>query len=219
MKDARGPMEAVPAGMKVSIFAASRLIRALSSTWRVRFVGDDTVRRLHAEKTSILYTFWHGEMLAFLWPHRNQGVYILVSEHKDGEIIARILAWMGYRLIRGSTSRGAGRALIGMVRALKAGEDVAITPDGPRGPRHKFAPGAVIAAQRSGAAILPSAAHVDRFWQMSSWDGFIIPKPFARITIAYGTPTFISADSPRDAAEEAPHLEKLMDEVKQAACA
>ncbi|MEO8575543.1 MAG: lysophospholipid acyltransferase family protein [Gemmatimonadales bacterium] len=212
-------MTEVSTGMKISIFAASRLIRAISSTWRVRFVGDETVQRLHAEKTSILFTFWHGEMLAFLWPHRNRGVHILVSEHKDGEIISRILQWMGYNLIRGSTSRGAGRALIGMVRVLKAGEDIAITPDGPRGPRHKYAPGAVIAAQRSGAAILPSAAYVDRFWQLSSWDGFIIPKPFARITIAYGTPTFVSADSPRDAAEEAPRLEALMEAVKQIACA
>ena len=219
MKDARGPMERLPVGMKISVFTASRLIRAISRTWRFRVVGAETVDRLHAEKTPILFTFWHGEMLALLWHHRNRGVHVLVSEHKDGEIIARILEWMGYALIRGSTSRGAGRALIGMVRALKAGDDIAVTPDGPRGPRHKFAAGAVIAAQRSGAPILPTAAHIDRFWQLSSWDGFMIPKPFARITIAYGTPTFVAADSPRDAAEEAPRLERLMDEVKQIACA
>jgi len=218
MKDARETAKELPAGMKLSVFAASRLIGVASRTWRFRVIGEETVTRLHAENKPILFTFWHGEMLALLWHHRNRGVNVLVSEHKDGEIIARILEWMGYALIRGSTSRGAGRALIGLVRALKAGQDVAVTPDGPRGPRHKFAAGSVIAAQRSGAPILPTAAHVDRFWKMSSWDGFLIPKPFAKITIAYGTPTFISADSPRDAAEETPRLEVLMDEVAQLAC-
>ena len=144
---------------------------------------------------------------------------VLVSEHSDGEIIARILEWMGYALIRGSTSRGAGRALIGLTRTLKDGNDVAITPDGPRGPRHRFAPGAVVAANRAGVPIVPAVAHVERGWQLSSWDGFVIPKPFARITIAYGAATRVQATTPREAADEAPRLEELMAATAQAACA
>lgn len=219
MKDARGTPHELPAGMKLSVLAASGLIGALARTWRYRIVNEATMLRLRSENTPILFTLWHGQMLPLLWHHRDQGVAVLVSEHKDGEVIARILDWMGYALIRGSTSRGAGRALLGIVRTLKEGHDVAVTPDGPRGPRHKFAPGSVVAANRAGAPILPAVAHIDRFWQLSTWDGFIIPKPFARITIAYGTPTVVSAETPREAAEEVPRMEQLMDEARQMACA
>jgi len=219
MKDARGKPQELPFGMKLSVFAASGLIGGLARTWRYRIVNEATMLRLRSENTPILFTLWHGQMLPLLWHHRDQGVAVLVSEHKDGEVIARILEWMGYALIRGSTSRGAGRALLGIVRTLKEGHDVAVTPDGPRGPRHRFAPGSVVAANRAGTPILPTVAHIDRFWQLSTWDGFVIPKPFARITIAYGTPTIVSAETPREAAEEVPRMEQLMDEARQMACA
>jgi lysophospholipid acyltransferase (LPLAT)-like uncharacterized protein len=105
------------------------------------------------------------------------------------------------------------------VRALREGNDVAITPDGPRGPRHKFAPGAAIAANRAKAPIIPTVAHVDRYWQLGTWDGFVIPKPFARITIAYGKLTRVDAATPREAADEAPRLERLMEDASRIACA
>jgi lysophospholipid acyltransferase (LPLAT)-like uncharacterized protein len=213
VKDSRGLSE-LSLSRRLAVLGGANFIRALSRTWRYRATGDESVSRLRAEKTPILFTIWHGEMLPLLWYHRNQGVAVLVSEHKDGEIIAQILDWMGYTTIRGSSSRGAGRALIGLVKTLRDGRDVAITPDGPRGPRHKFAPGAVVAAHRSGAPIIPTVAQVDRFWQLKSWDGFIIPKPFARITVSYGEITHVHAETPREAAEEAPRLERLMDEAR-----
>ena len=193
--------------VRLSVFAGGNVLRALSKTWRYRAIGDAPVKEFRKNKTPILFALWHGQMLPLLWYHRDQGVAIVVSEHTDGEIIARILVWMGYRLIRGSTSRGADRALLGIVRTLKSGEDVAITPDGPRGPAKKFAPGAVVAANRANAPIIPALAHVDRMWRLSSWDGFVIPKPFARITIAYGPPTRIEAANTREAAAQAPDIE------------
>lgn len=218
MKDARGKRE-LSLALQASLFAGSGVIRALAATWRYRTIGDETVTKLRESRTPILFTLWHGQMLPLLWHHRNQGVAVLVSEHKDGEVIARVLGIMGYRLIRGSTSRGAGRALLGIVRTLKEGNDVAITPDGPRGPRHRFAPGAVIAANRAGAPIVPAVAHVDRYWQLRTWDGFIIPKPYARITVAYGEITHVSSPTPREAAQEAPRLEKIMADAYDLACA
>jgi len=218
-KDSRGSTEELSFSTQLSLFAGQGFIRALARTWRYKTVGEQSVVRLRADNTPILFTLWHGQMLPLLWFHRNEGVAVLVSEHKDGEIIARILEWMGYALIRGSTSRGANRALLGMVRTLRDGHDVAVTPDGPRGPRHKFAAGPVVAAHRADAPIMPTVAHVDRFWQLSTWDGFIIPKPFAKITVAYGTVTRVSADTPRDAADEAPRLEQLMEEARLLACA
>jgi lysophospholipid acyltransferase (LPLAT)-like uncharacterized protein len=218
MKDSRGTTE-LPLRMRAAMFAGTGAIRALASTWRYRTIGEETMLRLRQANQPIVFTIWHGQMLPLLWHHRDQGVKVLVSEHQDGEVIAQILEWMGYGLIRGSSSRGAGRALIGLVRTLREGNDVAITPDGPRGPRHKFAPGAVIAAHRADAPILPTVAHVDRFWQLRTWDGFVIPKPFARITIAYGELTRVAAATPRDAADEAPRLEELMAGASRLACA
>lgn len=214
MKDARGTSD-LPLRMKLSLLAGSGLIRALASTWRYRVIGESRLDRLRAERTPIVFALWHGQMLPLLWHHRDQGVAVLVSEHKDGEVIARILQSMGYGLIRGSTSRGASRALIGLVRTLREGNDVAVTPDGPRGPRHKFAPGAAVAAYRADAPLLATVAHVDRFWRLKTWDGFVIPKPFARITVAYGEPSRVGASSPREAAEHAERLEAVMRDVER----
>jgi lysophospholipid acyltransferase (LPLAT)-like uncharacterized protein len=155
-------------------------------------------------------------MLPLLWQHRGQGVAILISEHGDGEIIARTALSLGFQTIRGSTSRGASRALIGLIRHLEGGGEVAITPDGPRGPRGEFAPGAAVAAQRAGAALLMVRASTRRAWHLRSWDRFIIPKPFARIHISYST-TRVNAATPREAAEEAPRLGRLMEETGRAA--
>ncbi|MEO5904794.1 MAG: lysophospholipid acyltransferase family protein [Gemmatimonadaceae bacterium] len=182
-------------------------------------MNDGPVTELRKSQTPILFALWHGQMLPLLWYHRDQGVAVVVSEHSDGEIIARILEWMGYRLIRGSTSRGADRALLGIVRTLKDGKDVAITPDGPRGPARNFAPGAVVASNRAGAPIVPTVAHVDKAWTLSSWDGFVIPKPFAKITIAYGQPTVVDAANTRDAAAHAPKLQRMMSDALEVACA
>lgn len=218
MKDSRGGSD-ISLKARVSLLAGVSAIRALAVTWRYRTIGDDELKRMRLEQKPVVFALWHGQMLPLLWHHRNQGVAVLVSEHKDGELIARILRWLGYTLIRGSTSRGAGRALIGLVRTLRSGRDVAVTPDGPRGPRHKFAPGAAVAANRADAPILPTVAHVDRYWKLSTWDEFIIPKPFARITIAYGPSTRVIAGAPREAATEVTNLERLMDDAYRIACA
>lgn len=218
MKDSRGADE-LSLRTHVSLLAGSGFIRALASTWRYTTSGEAALTERRAKNLPVLFALWHGQMLPLIWHHRNEGVTVLVSEHKDGELIARLLNWMGYALIRGSTSRGAGRALLHIVRTLREGHDVAITPDGPRGPRHKFAPGAAVAANRANVPILPIAAHVDRFWQLKTWDGFIIPKPFAKITVAYGPLTDVKSATPREAADQAPSLERLLNETVGKACA
>ena len=215
----KGKSRDLPLKTRLSVLAGGQFLRALSATWRYTVIADGPVKKLRESHVPVLFALWHGQMLPLLWYHRDQGVAVVVSEHNDGEIIARILEWMGYRLIRGSTSRGADRALLGIVRTLRNGNDVAITPDGPRGPARNFAPGAAVAANRSGAPIIPAVAHVDRAWKLSSWDGFVIPKPFARITIAYGQPTLIESVNTRAAAAEAPRLEKLMRDALETACA
>ena len=185
-------------------------IQAIARTWRFRSVNEDGYRAERSAGRPVVLALWHGEMLPLLFYHRNQQIAVLVSEHGDGEIIARILSAFGFRLVRGSSSRGAARALIAVDRELEAGFDVGITPDGPRGPRHSVAPGALLAAHRAGVRIVPLAASASAFWQLGSWDRFMIPKPFARVTIAYGDPLLVEGTSSREAGEKTELLANAM---------
>lgn len=194
-----------------------RALSVLARTWRFRVIDERPLLELRTAHRPFIFSLWHGHLLPLLWHHRGQGVSILISEHRDGELIARTAQWLGYGLVRGSTTRGGERALLALVRELESGREVAITPDGPRGPARTFAPGALIAAQRSGSPILPAAASADRAWRLSSWDRFIIPKPFARITVAYGTATNVDSSSARAAAAEGPRFESLMNAAAEAA--
>jgi len=185
-------------------------IRAIAATWRFRILGAEPFLQERAAGRPVVITLWHGEMLPLLYWHRNRQIAVMVSEHGDGEIIARILEGFGFRLIRGSTSRGAARALIAADRELQAGTDISITLDGPRGPWHSVAPGALVAAQRGNAAIVPVVVKPSAFWQLGSWDRFMIPKPFARITLAYGDLLRVDATSSREAGEQTDRLAAAM---------
>jgi lysophospholipid acyltransferase (LPLAT)-like uncharacterized protein len=188
----------------------SAFIQAIAKTWRIRVVNEAAFLSERAAGRAVVMALWHGEMLPLLYYHRNRQIAVLVSEHGDGEIIARILTSFGFRLVRGSSSRGAARALVAVDRELAAGFDVGITPDGPRGPRHSVAPGALLAAHRAGVRIVPLAASASSFWQLGSWDRFMIPKPFARVTIAYGDPLPVEAPSSREAGERVEVLSTAM---------
>jgi lysophospholipid acyltransferase (LPLAT)-like uncharacterized protein len=177
------------------------IIRLLAGTWRFRVVDSDHITRLRQAGKPFIFSLWHGQLLPLLWHHRNENITILISEHRDGELIARVAESLGCKTVRGSSTRGAERALIGLIRVLKEGREIAVTPDGPRGPACTYAPGALVAAQKSGAPILPIAARANKAWRLGSWDKFMIPKPFAQITVAYGNPELINAASPRDAVE------------------
>jgi lysophospholipid acyltransferase (LPLAT)-like uncharacterized protein len=201
-----------------AVFLLGRgFLQMLARTWRVRVVNGDYVRDLRRAGRPFIFALWHGQLLPLLWHHREEGVIILISEHRDGELVARAAESLGYGLIRGSSTRGAERALISLVRELQAGHEVAITPDGPRGPPATFAPGALVAAQRSDSFILPVAASADRAWRLRSWDRFMVPKPFARVTVAYGAPTKVLATTSRAAAEEGPRFERLLNEAAEIA--
>ncbi len=164
------------------------IIRALARTWRLEIVNAESYLARRRSGQPVIFAFWHANMLPLLWEHRQQGIAVLISTHADGEIIARICEALGYRTIRGSTSRGGARALVEVARTLQGGVEVAITPDGPRGPVHTVAPGVVYAAQRTSVPIVPIDVRAARAWRLATWDRFMIPKPFSRITIRYGDP-------------------------------
>ena len=163
-------------------------VRLLAATWRIRTEHEERWRRLYEAHRAHVFLLWHEALLPLLWQHRGQGIAIVVSEAREGQYLADLGRVLGYRAVRGSSTRGASRALLGAVRELREGRAVAFTPDGPRGPRRELKPGVVAAAQRGGGVIVPIHAEASRAWRLHSWDRFMIPRPAARVTIRYGRP-------------------------------
>ncbi len=128
---------------------------------------------------------WHNELLispqAYRAIHKKQPSFAIISQHFDGNIIAKVLSYLKINSLRGSTSRGASSVLRQSFRAIKNGQEILITPDGPRGPKYSMSDGAIGLALRSKKPIFIMSYKVDRFWQLKSWDKFIIPKPFSKI--------------------------------------
>ncbi len=190
------------------------VISILARTWRYGTRNAEGWQRLRAQGKAFVFVLWHGSLLPLTYWHRHRDIATLISEHRDGEVIARIVHAWGYRTLRGSSTRGGSRALLEIVRELERGSVVAITPDGPRGPAHKFQPGALVAAQRANVPVVPMAMHVDRAWRFGSWDEFLVPKPFARVTISWGDPAWVHGSTPREAAAEAERFERALGEAQ-----
>jgi lysophospholipid acyltransferase (LPLAT)-like uncharacterized protein len=168
--------------------SAALLILLLGHTWRIRWFGREHVQAARQNGGNVIYAFWHGRMLALCFSHRRRLVHIMVSEHRDGEMIARTVERLGFVPVRGSTTRGGLRALFQMADRIAAGYDVAITPDGPRGPRFQVQQGVITLAQRTGMPIVPVANSASLRKTLSSWDRYIIPLPFSRVAIMHGEP-------------------------------
>jgi lysophospholipid acyltransferase (LPLAT)-like uncharacterized protein len=164
------------------------LLAVLARTWRMRIVNADPWRARHAAQKPCIVAFWHGEILGSAWFFRHQGVSTMVSTHGDGEIIAKLIEIWGIASVRGSSSRGGGNALRQMVRFLEEGRTFAITPDGPRGPAGVPQSGVLLASARTGAPIFTVRIESSRAWRMNGWDRFMVPKPFARVTVTFGDP-------------------------------
>lgn len=177
------------------------MVSALFATIRVRRRGDEHYLRFRREATPVVFVFWHGQLLPLVHAHRGEGVVVLVSEHADGEYITRVIERHGFGTVRGSSTRGATKGLKGLIRAARAGHDLALTPDGPRGPAGDFKPGALAVAQTTGLPVVPLALAASRGWRFHSWDGFLVPQPFSTIHIHYGPPRFVPRDTSREGLE------------------
>ena len=164
----------------------SAVIRLLGSTWRVRDVNAPGTPNGHEIPGPTIFAFWHATLLACAYRFRGRGIAIMISQSFDGELIARIVERMGFVAVRGSSTRGGVSALRGMQAAYMSGRICAFTADGPKGPARIAKAGPVqladlVQAEWVGAFHAePSAA-----WRMRSWDGFMIPKPFAAVTFSW----------------------------------
>lgn len=200
---------------RVATRAGSVLLKALAATWRMEVRGKEALLARHARGERAIILLWHGQMLAGTVAHRLP-TRVLISEHRDGEIIARVVAHFGLGAVRGSSSRGGARALLEAAAVLKGGTDVAITPDGPRGPYRTFAAGALALAHRTGVPLVAIVTHADRAWRLRSWDRFEIPKPFARVVVEYLPPRFVQAADVREASAQAEETGAWMRRAQEA---
>jgi lysophospholipid acyltransferase (LPLAT)-like uncharacterized protein len=176
-------------------------VGALFLTTKVRRTGVEHFEQFRRRSSPVIFVFWHGQLLPLVHYHRHEGIVVLVSEHGDGEYIARVIERNGFGTVRGSSTRGGTTGLRGLVRAARAGRDLAITPDGPRGPRGAFKPGALAAARLTGLPLVPLAVASSSGWRLSSWDGFLVPKPLSTVRIEYLAPRFVSRSASRSELE------------------
>ena len=172
----------------------------LARSWRIDTKGESAFAALLAAGSPYVLLSWHDALLPLLWRHRARGITIVVSEATEGRYLAAYARRLGYRVAFGSSTRGGVRAMLGAVRALQGGRAAAFTPDGPRGPRRVFKGGVLRAARHGSAYVVPLHAGAERAWRLGSWDRLLVPKPFARVRIAYGAPFLVA---PGDAGLEA----------------
>ena len=144
------------------------------------------------ENEAFIFVAWHGDLVScpvnYFNAKPNGKVKTMISQSKDGEIISKVYSLFGIESIRGSSSKGATKALISTIKEIKSGNDVALTPDGPRGPRFSIADGVIAIAQKSGAKIVVLNSQPSKYWQFNSWDGFFLPKPFGKIEFYMSEP-------------------------------
>ena len=182
-------------------------IRALGwlAAWVVRLIGSSLRWEVHGWKNwktaeavgkRLVYTFWHHEIFAATWFWRNRGIVVMSGYNFDARFTAEVIQKLGYEIARGSASRGATRALVGMVRAIQRGHDTAFTLDGPRGPRFVAKPGPVMLSKATGAAILCFHIRPAKSWVFTkSWDRTEIPRPFTRIAAFIAPPILVPQDA------------------------
>ena len=175
---------------------AAFLIRALALTLRFR-MNDLSGMCADPTQCPVIWTFWHNRMVMIPVAQKRyfkqRHVTVLTSPSKDGSIVAEIMGCFGQGNVRGSSSRRGATAMRELAGAIKQGDDVAITPDGPRGPRYKLGPGIILLAQQTGAPVAPVHVEYSHCLQAGRWDGFMIPWPFAIVHITLGALHYVKA--------------------------
>jgi len=205
----------LPIKIKLLSFLGSQYLRWVGATSRILWVNRSIRQELEKGGRGFLYAFWHGRQVFLAYLHRGDRIRPLVSQSRDGELIAGVCRHFGIEPIRGSTSRGGLEALREIQRALTDGARVGFSPDGPRGPVRKVQSGVLYAAQKTGLPIVPVAYGARKRWIFKGWDEFIVPRPFNRIAMVYGTPLRVGPDDDLD--RRAADLEQALDAVSREA--
>lgn len=191
-----------PLVQAVLCFLASLYIRFVYATGSWRIEGEATANRLHEAGRPFVLAFWHGRllMMSYAWRYRSS-VNMLISGHPDGRFVARTMAHFGVPSIVGSTTRGGWNAMRSIVKTLRSGGVVGITPDGPQGPRMRVSDGVITIARMANAPILPLACSASKRRVFATWDRFMLPLPFTRGIFLWGKPIQVPNKLDEDAME------------------
>jgi len=184
LREHRLVLQVVP---RIAVWLMIGLYRLL----RIVHVNTGYPESCLARGERVICAFWHGRLLMMPFAYPGQRVVILISQHRDGEYISRIARALGFQVIRGSATRGGVRALRQIIRALKEGLNLVITPDGPKGPRAKVKSGVIEIARLTGAPIVPVSFSAVRRRFLKSWDAFLLPLPFSRAVYIWGEPIYV----------------------------
>lgn len=161
-------------------FIGSVLIRVIYWTTRKTFHSPANI-----PQECCVIGFWHGDLLMQSFSYRNwrkkHKIAVMISEHFDGELLAKTMTYFGLETVRGSSRKGAARALLHAIKKVRDGYDLGLTPDGPKGPRFSVSNGIVAIAQKTDSPIVLQSCIPSRYWQLGSWDKFVIPKPFCHL--------------------------------------
>lgn len=201
----------------VATFLSGPLLQLYFSTIRVREWQKKYVYELRHKKQTIIFLLWHENMFVPLYTNRYDKVHVLVSQHFDGEIISRVLHSLGFRTVRGSSTRGGFEAFLGMRKKLGK-YDIAITPDGPRGPRRNVKLGAVKLASETGNVVIPVGLACSRYKRLKSWDKFLLIYPFSKCEVVYGKPYHVNQKLKTEELKlQARQLEKMLNQLDETA--
>ncbi len=177
---------------RLEIAAAALAVRTvlvlLGATVRWSRHGSEELERAWQTGEPVLMAFWHGRSILLPFVYRGRGACIMNSTHRDGEIVSRVLARFGISATRGSSTRGGVPGFRGLLRANRRGLDLALIPDGPRGPAGVAKAGAAELAIATGAPLFPMAVSCSRGWRLGTWDRMMIPRPFSRVVLVVGEP-------------------------------
>lgn len=196
-------------------WVGSLYIRFVYATTKWETINGQFARERWDENQPFILAFWHGRgfLMPYVWDTKHP-IHMLVSQHRDGQIISRVISHFGIKTIVGSTSRGGSAALRVILRTLKSGKLVGITPDGPRGPRMRVSGTVIDIARLSGVPILPCTYSISKGAPAGSWDRFLIGKPFSKGVFIWGEPITVPRNSDEAALADARvHLEEVLNRI------
>jgi lysophospholipid acyltransferase (LPLAT)-like uncharacterized protein len=196
-------------------FLAASFIRLLRGTVRIRPHEEERIREWERAGTRFILAFWHRHLLLMPYAYKGDRISVLVSQSRDGELIARTVARLGIDSSRGSSSRGGIAGMRSLLRKAAGGWDIAFTPDGPRGPLREVQPGVILAAAATGLPILPVAVAASKAKLLRSWDRFLVPLPFSTVHVVYGEP--LAVERRGDLEQAAAELKRRLDGAEAAA--
>jgi hypothetical protein len=186
--DGRWENPAYRIALRCKALIGATFITLVNSLVRIKRIGFESYLKAISTNQPTLLVAWHGSMISSIFCHRRRNIIIMTSLSKDGDLLTWVLHNLGFKTVRGSSSRGGMRGLLEMIRLLSAGFNGAITVDGPRGPIHQVKPGAALVAKKTGALLFPLGLAFSNSWQLKNWDQTHIPLPGSRVVMVTGSP-------------------------------